>query len=423
METTVPQRPARKVHDTWALVLFAVFTATTNALMLARGSPKVHQANLGILYQASSHAVFFLLSFVLLTLFAFRFFTRPVLHLGFVASICFYTAIALLSRSAPGLVLGLVAAAFSAYVYIYWAMKYIPFTAIVLKGATSIVISHGVSVLAMEALVSLFFLGQLALTLFALLSTDTSSGYHLHILFFFEIFWFQANAMYFFTVFISSIIVVYIFNAGRPARNFIESFSNSLYAAGSICLGGLLLAVVQILRYMLYLSGSEDRGREQGQRNFLSRILAFVIEVVLVFLEEMIRLANDWVFVYIAIYGKPYKKALEDSFEKATEPGNTILMNSLIVDKALWCLGILSSLFYLVTLGIFIDLKLAMETGTYLEIGLPTIFVVFFLVTFMSIFSAGTKAVLFAYSEKPDCVEKVLPDVRAGIKKLGEASK
>lgn len=423
METTVPQRPTRKVHDAWALVLFAVVTATSNALMVFRDHAKLHQASLGVLYRASTSAVLFLLGFVALTLIAFRFFTRPVLHFGFLASIAFYVAVALASGSALGLVLGLVAAGFSAYMYVHWGLKYIPFTAIVLRGGTSIVLGHGLSVLAVEVLVSVLFLGQLALTLLALLSTDTKAGLYFHVLFFFELFWFQANAVYFFMVFIASITVVHIFNAGRPARNFIESFSNTLYAAGSICLGGLLLAVVQVLRYMLHLAGAEDREREQSQRSFLSRILAFVIEIVLVFLEEVIRLANDWVFVYIAIYGKSYKKALEESFEKATEPGNSMLINTLIVDKTLWFLGILSSLFYLFTLGIFIDLKLAVSNGSYLEIGLPTVFVVFFLTTFMSIFSSATKSVLFAYAEKPDCVEKVLPEVRAGIKKLGESAK
>ncbi|KAL0265794.1 UNVERIFIED_CONTAM: hypothetical protein PYX00_011509 [Menopon gallinae] len=416
MEGTATQRHTRKVHDIWALVAFAVYSATTNCLMIMHDRTKQHQVDLGLVYRISRDAGAFMVVFVLVTLLAFRFVPKPTLHASFVASIAFFLVLAAASSSALGILLFFLGAGMSLYVYIYWGMKFIPFTSEVLKGATTMILEHGLSIFLVHILVTAVFAAQAVLSFLTLFSTDVREEYYLHIMFFLQMTWSAANAMYFFTVFVSSIISIHLFNAGRPVRTLIEPLANTLYAAGSICLGGLLLAVVYVMRYMLRQSVSEDR-RRRGEQSVLERIFVVILEILLVFLEEIIQLANDWVFVYIAVYGKSYKKALRGSFEKASEPGNNVMISSLIVGKALWFFGLVGMVSYMAMIYMAIGFDVIIQTWSSREFHLPTLVVTFFLITFLSMFSAGTKCILFVYSERADCVEKVLPVVHAAAKR------
>lgn len=422
MESTVPQRQTRKVHDLWALIAFVVYSATTNCFVVLHEHIKQHQVDSNLLYRISWSAGAFMAGFILVTLLAFRFIPKPTLHASFIASVVFFLILAAASGSAMGILLCFLGAGLSLYVYIYWGLKFIPFTAAVLKGATSVVLEHWLSIFSVHAMVSIIFTAQMLVSILALLSTDIRTDYYLHIMFFMQLMWSKANAMYFFIVFVSSVVSIHLFNAGRPVRTLIEPLVNTLYASGSICIGGLLLAVVQVMRYMLRMSESENRrrGRERG---ILERIFIIIMEFLLVLLEDIIRLANDWVFVYIAVYGKSYKKALQGSFEKATEPGNNVMISSLIVDKALWFFGLVGAAAYAILINVVVGFETIIQTSSYNEFFLPTLVTVFSLTTFLSMFSAGTKCILFVYSEKPDCVEKALPEVHAAVRKVKEGPK
>lgn len=422
MESTIPQRQTRKVHDMWALIAFIVYSATTNCLVMLHEHIKQHQIDMDLLYRISWCAGAFMAGFILVTLLAFRFIPKPTLHASFVASIVFFLILAATSGSAMGIFLCFLGAGLSLYVYIYWGIKYIPFTSEVLKGATSVVLEHWLSIFSVHVMVSIIFTAQMMISILALLSTDIRADYYLHIMFVMQLLWSKANAMYFFIVFVSSVVSIHVFNAGRPVKTLIEPLTNTLYASGSICIGGLLLAIVQALRYMLRMSEPENRrrGRERG---ILERIFIDIVEFLLVFLEDIIRLANDWVFVYIAVYGKSYKKALQGSFEKAAEPGNNIMISSLIVDKALWFFGLVGTAAYVVLINVSVGFDTIVQTSSYNEFFLPTLVTIFSLTTFLSMFSAGTKCILFVYSEKPDCVEKTLPEVHAAVRKVKEGPK
>ncbi len=410
------QKPTRKLRDSWALGLFAVSTVSVNAMLALQNHSKI--ANFVVLYRACASAAAFVACFVLATLVAFRFFPKVILHAAFIASILMMLMMTVLGGGVLFAIIGVLGTAMAIYSYVYLGLKFIPFTAAVLRGATSIVIGNLFAVLCAHVFSIVMFTAQLGA---AFSTLKISRDYFVHAFVIFQVFWLQANAMYFFIVFVSSITAIHIFNVGRPMSIFAESLKNTFFALGSICLGGLLLAVVQTLRYMIYFSESESRRRNENERSAFVRILAFIAEILLIFLEDLIRLANDWVFVQIAVYGKSYKKALEESFEKAINPANHTLINALIVDMAVFFVGIFGIGSFLLLLETFVGMR--GNRDAYVEMALPVILVIFSVTTFLSVFSAGSKTVLFAHAEKPECVAAVLPDVSAAIIKLNSEIK
>ena len=424
MEADTPQKPARKIHDAWALALFGACTATINCFAIFRrgGGPlQIDRDAFVELLQISAVYVFVLTAATVLLL---RFAPKAILHLSFIASIGASLLFISLNPSPLGVLLGISIACISVYFYIYWGLKYIPFTAVILRSATSVVLRHGLALLAVQLLAASAFVVQMAFLFATLLSVSIKTEYYFHLLLVFQIFWFQANASYFFAVFTSSVLSIHLFNAGRPVRASFESLVNTLYAAGTICLGGLLLAVVKILQYALRLSESESRDEDRTGGSLLWRIFAFILEIILLIQEDIIRLANDWVFVYVAIYGKSYKKSLEKSFDKAMDPRNNLLINSLIVDRALWLFGAAGLIgYFFLTNAMTAGITPLLKAERYLEVLVPTAFAAFCTVTLLSVFSAGSKALLFVYSEKPDAVDRTLPEVTAAVKKLREDTK
>eukprot|EP00866_Antonospora_locustae_P001693 jgi/Antlo1/1693/2414 len=99
------------------------------------------------------------------------------------------------------------------------------------------------------------------------------------------------------------------------------------------------------------------------------------------------------------------------------------MISSLIVDKALWFFSLVGAAAYVVFINVAVGFDSIVQTSSYNEFFLPTLITVFSLTTFLSMFSAGTKCILFVYSEKPDCVEKTLPEVHAAARKVKEGSK
>lgn len=69
----------------------------------------------------------------------------------------------------------------------------------------------------------------------------------------------------------------------------------STYNFGSICLGSLLVAVVQALRTLLRIA--------QSQEDETCNILACLVQCILGCIEGLIEELNKWAYVYIGLYG------------------------------------------------------------------------------------------------------------------------
>eukprot|EP00541_Cyclophora_tenuis_P018995 CAMPEP_0116574714 /NCGR_PEP_ID=MMETSP0397-20121206/19551_1 /TAXON_ID=216820 /ORGANISM="Cyclophora tenuis, Strain ECT3854" /LENGTH=477 /DNA_ID=CAMNT_0004103517 /DNA_START=1864 /DNA_END=3293 /DNA_ORIENTATION=+ len=101
-----------------------------------------------------------------------------------------------------------------------------------------------------------------------------------------------------------------------------DSFFRSVtYSFGSICMGSLVVAVIQTLRQMV---------RNQRRRN--GGILLCIIECLLACLKDIIEYLNDWAYVYVGLYGYGFWDSAKNVYRLFTSRGwTTLLTNSLVV--------------------------------------------------------------------------------------------
>jgi hypothetical protein len=85
---------------------------------------------------------------------------------------------------------------------------------------------------------------------------------------------------------------------------------------GSICLGSLLVSVMQMLR-MVVRSGKDRR----------LAFMACVIDWILAQIENLMKFFNTYAFVYVALYGKTYMQAAGDTWEMIKTRGFDVIIN------------------------------------------------------------------------------------------------
>ena len=73
---------------------------------------------------------------------------------------------------------------------------------------------------------------------------------------------------------------------------------------GSICLGSLLVAIIQALRQLVNQTRSEEGG---------DNILLCLAECLLASLEGLIEYFNKWAYIYVGLYGYTYFEAVSYS--------------------------------------------------------------------------------------------------------------
>lgn len=96
---------------------------------------------------------------------------------------------------------------------------------------------------------------------------------------------------------------------------------------GSICLGSLLVALVQLLREML----------ESSRRQADSAVAMFILcclSCCMAWIEALVELFNHWAFVYVAIKGLDFKSAARETWQLVKHKGLDALVNMNLTSQA-----------------------------------------------------------------------------------------
>jgi len=99
----------------------------------------------------------------------------------------------------------------------------------------------------------------------------------------------------------------------------------STYSFGSICLGSLLVAVVQALRMMA----------RQARQNEDAQLLYCLIECILACIEDIVEYFNKWAYVYVGLYGFGYIEAGRNVIQLFQQKGWTVLITDDLNDRVL----------------------------------------------------------------------------------------
>ena len=132
-----------------------------------------------------------------------------------------------------------------------------------------------------------------------------------------------------------------------------DSFSRATtYSFGSICLGSLIVAIVQSLRAIAHLSRDNDD----------LQLLTCIIDCILACIQDIIEYLNKWAYVYVGLYGLPYIEAGRNVIQLFQNKGWTVIISDDLCDRVL----------FLVSLGVgcltgLIGLALAAANPNLLE--------------------------------------------------------
>jgi hypothetical protein len=118
-----------------------------------------------------------------------------------------------------------------------------------------------------------------------------------------------------------------------------DSFSRSMtYSFGSICLGSLLVAILEVLRALLNNAAQNDRGG----------LITCIAQCLLSCLESLLEYFNRWAFVYVGIYGYSYVEAGKNVMNLFRYRGWTTIINDNLVHGVLsqmsFCTGLVTAM-------------------------------------------------------------------------------
>jgi len=188
-----------------------------------------------------------------------------------------------------------------------------------------------------------------------------------------------------------------------------DSFSRATtYSFGSICLGSLLVAVVQALEAM----ARQARQNEDGQ------ILACILECILSCIRDIVEYFNKWAYVYVGLYGFGYIEAGKNVIQLFQQKGWSVIITDDINARVMLMMqlgvGALTGLVgMLVALA---DQNLLANIGIEDGVGIVAFFICFvvglvFSGILMSVVGSSVNTVIVCFAESPAEFEANHPDL------------
>lgn len=170
------------------------------------------------------------------------------------------------------------------------------------------------------------------------------------------------------------------------------------YSFGSICLGSLLVAVVQALRMMAH----------QARQNDDMQLLACLIECFLACIQDIIEYFNKWAYVYVGLYGFGYIEAGRNVIQLFQQKGWTVIITDDLTDRVLMmmsiCVGIVTGLVGMVIA--LADQNLLGDLGLEGNVAFIAFFISFivgivFCSILMSVVGSAVNTVIVCFAESP----------------------
>jgi len=210
--------------------------------------------------------------------------------------------------------------------------------------------------------------------------------------------------------------ILYVAAAGVVARHYFgvqkeEATQKSFQQActnyfGSICFGSLLIAIVQTLTEMC--RKAQQQAEEDG--NAASAVCACVAQCFLSCLESLIQMFNEFAFVYVAIYGIPFLKAAEKTFDLICSS------SALVQDSIVNIVTICGSIAVAITCAMFNWLsawRLSLGEGYRVGIAFLGFIIGFGIMCVVSrILEGGCTTMIVCFEEEPD---KLDPELKASF--------
>mmetsp|Transcript_18977 Transcript_18977/g.28303 ORF Transcript_18977/g.28303 Transcript_18977/m.28303 type:complete len:495 (-) Transcript_18977:253-1737(-) len=169
------------------------------------------------------------------------------------------------------------------------------------------------------------------------------------------------------------------------------------FSFGSICLGSLIVAIIQALRAL------NNMTKEQDECNFLHCI----IDCILGCLESIIEYFNKWAYVYVGLYGYSYIDAGKNVMRLFQNKGWTVLITDSLVENVLFMMACGIGLITGLIGYVYAKLDEDVFAGLYIEdAGVPGFLIGLFVGFLMgsvllSVVESAVNTVIVCFAESP----------------------
>jgi hypothetical protein len=235
--------------------------------------------------------------------------------------------------------------------------------------------------------------------------TGTAAGYVLYVAFLFSFYWTSEVIRNSGHTTISGTFATWYFQIqNMPSNPTLKAAKRALTISfGSICLGSLIVALIQTVRAIL-----RSIARARGE-NIAVQIIVCLIDCLLGCIEGMVRYFNKYAYSYIAIYGKSFCQSAKDCWNLVGSHGIQAIINDSFIGPTL---AIGSLLGALVNFGVGALVGIAISglpaTGemadfTWLLFGLVGALIGFVMMsTAMSVVDSGVATIFVCYAMEPN---------------------
>jgi len=186
----------------------------------------------------------------------------------------------------------------------------------------------------------------------------------------------------------------YFYGSNMPQNPTLNSFRRATSTSlGSICLGSLIVSVLETLRSLLRYS--------RAQRDNLA---AFCMDFILSIIDSLIQYFNIYAFTQVAIYGKPYIQAAKDTWNLISNHGIQAIINDSLISNVL----LIGSLIGGIACGILGAALGATWAGDYW----PSIAAMAFLIGYaittvaMEVVQSGVSTVFVCFAMDPQALQR-----------------
>jgi hypothetical protein len=202
-----------------------------------------------------------------------------------------------------------------------------------------------------------------------------------------------------------------------------ESLGRALTTSfGSICVGSLLVAIVQTVCALL--KWIEVQAREDGNVVFV--LVACCFRCVMSCVESLLEMFNEWAFIYVSIYSTDFATAGRAVYRLVSEEGISTILTGLVADQAIGY-GVLFATLAGTGSGYAAAyfVNAAAHTGNEASVTFVfAVLVVSGLVSFclastcLSPVRAGLRTILICFAEAPGALHAVEPELHDAFKEL-----
>lgn len=435
-------RPSSGFKDVWAAILWMVnmagfialsviglrgFKGTTTASTTTGPSTSDGQISLDtetIKIFGLSAVVGFALSF--LYLIVANIIPGPLIIITFVGSIIVYlgvTAYYFYMRYYPAAIIFLIFSLL--YMLCFWLWRdRIPFAKVMLKSVTAITRQYwstlvtGIISLIVQTIFSVWFMITCVgvyQTYYDTATNQATSKLNAALVFLvFSFYWTTQVISYVTHVTLSGVFATIYFLNNQVAHPIWGSAKRALTTSfGSICFGGLLIAIINTVRFFIQVARSES---DDGILTFVLCILDCIISCIQGTLEWF----NQYAFSGVAIYGQGFVPSAKRTWTMIQDRGVEAMINDSLISNVLFMgtllVGILSSL--LGYLYLIIAKPAYNATGNFT----PLIMLICFIIgmsmfsTIATVITSGVSTTFVCLAEDPEALRRVNPELYETIR-------